>query len=489
MLKYSVIERPRVLISACLLGEKCRYDGGHKYDDVVASKIGQWVEWIKVCPESDAGLPTPREPMIFDGKRMVTASGADITEKIRGFAERIVSKYRKLGLRGFICKKGSPSCGLTTTLGLFTEEIVRAFPDMPVVEEWQMHDAYSRESFISRLSATTTSSPAVSVVMPVRDAVATIDEAIDSVMSQTLEDFELIVVDDGSSDGTIERLVRWADRDSRVRVFTRPRRGLVAALNDGLILARSRFVARMDADDISIRNRLENQLAYLAARPEVVVVGSLIEIFPRKTSGMLEYEAWVNSLVEPEDIAREIFVESPLPHPSVMFRRDVIKAIGGYREGPFPEDYDLWLRLNDEKRLLGKVREVLLRWRDSETRLSRQDPRYSFESFRRLKVEHLASFLCGRQEVQICGAGPYAKAWRKALEAAGIKVVRFLDVDPKKIGGWVSGKIPVLDWRHVNTLRDVPMLCAVCRRGARPQIRETLNCMGFREGFDYIFVQ
>ena len=334
--------------------------------------------------------------------------------------------------------------------------------------------------------------PTVSVLMPVRDAASTLAEALDSLAAQTLEAWELVAVDDGSQDGTLELLYAAAARDPRVRVLARPAEGIVAALNAGLCAVRAPLVARMDGDDLCHPERLEAQVALLAERPDLGLAGCLVECFPadRITDGMRRYEAWLNSLVEPEDIARERLVEAPLVHPSVVVRRGVLERVGGYRQGPFPEDYDLWLRLHEAGVRMAKVPRVLLRWRDGDGRLTRTDARYGRDVFVPLKVQHLvATFLAGHREVQIWGAGPDGKQWRPALSAAGVRVARFFDVDPRKIGGRVGREVPVVWWEQVTAHRGTPLLGAVGAKGARGQIREALSERGFREGEDFLFVQ
>lgn len=333
--------------------------------------------------------------------------------------------------------------------------------------------------------------PEVSVAMPVFNAAATVREAIESIRAQTLENWELVIVDDGSTDGTEDLLRDFAHEDDRIRVLHRAHRGIVAAANEAILEARCDLVARMDADDVSLPERLAEQVAVARARPDVAVVGCLIECFPRDTmtDGMARYESWLNELVEAEDIAREIFVESPLVNPSVLMRREVVRSLGGYREGPFPEDYDLWLRLHGSGHRMVKVPKVLYRWRDSSDRMTRRDPRYSRSAFRRLKVAHVVdSFLRGRQDVQIWGAGREGRLWRRALKVHGVRVVRFFDIDPAKIGRMVGNEVPILDRREIGYHRDIPLLCAVATWGAREEMRTFLREYGFVEGRDVVFV-
>ena len=327
--------------------------------------------------------------------------------------------------------------------------------------------------------------------MPVRDAAATVGEALASVLAQTLADLEVVAVDDGSADATPAILARAAATDPRVRVLARPPRGIATSLNDGLAACRAPLVARMDADDVSLPERLAAQVDLLDARPDLAAVACLVEIVAPDglTDGMRAYEAWLNGLVTPEAIDREMYVESPLPHPATTARRAALLAAGGWRDGPFPEDYDLWLRLHASGARFAKVPEVHLRWRDGGRRLSRTDPRYSPAAFRACKAEHLAAgFLAGHRAVQVCGAGRDAKAWGRVLATRGVRVIRWFEVDPRKVGQTVAGA-PVLPWPPGPDHRDVPLLAAVGRPAAHPRIRADLAAAGWREALDWRLVQ
>jgi hypothetical protein len=246
----------------------------------------------------------------------------------------------------------------------------------------------------------------------------------------------------------------------------------------------------MDADDIARPERLRLQLAH-ATETGATVVGCRVAVFPEElvTGGMRHYIEWVNGLTTHEAIAHGMFVESPMVHPSAMVARDALRGVGGWREGMFPEDYDLWLRLFEAGHRFAKVDEVLLEWRDSEARLTRTDPRYSVTAFRALKAEVLARTVLRCGEAQIWGAGPDGRAWYRALAERGISVLRYFDVDPKKIGRAVHGAAPILPWESVGDYRGVPLLVAVGVKGVRERIRRALAQVGYREGVDHICVQ
>jgi glycosyltransferase involved in cell wall biosynthesis len=327
--------------------------------------------------------------------------------------------------------------------------------------------------------------------MPCYDAALTLNEAIESIAAQTLTDFELVAVDDGSSDATVALLETWAERDPRVRLHRRPHTGIVEALNAGLAACRAPLVARMDADDRAHPRRLEKQVAYLAAHADVAVVGCLLEGFPAQDvrQGFRIYIQWLNSLVTPEAIARDIWIESPLAHPSVVMRRTCLERLGGYQDHGWPEDYDLWLRMHLAGERLAKVPEVLLDWREHLARLTRIDSRYAVENFLRAKARYLIEGpLQGRRSIVVWGAGPMGRRLSKHLVRGGAPLAGFVDIDPAKVGRTRRGlpihapqALPAL-W---SDLDDPVLLVAVGARGARVLIRDQLAAMGLVEGDDW----
>jgi glycosyltransferase involved in cell wall biosynthesis len=335
--------------------------------------------------------------------------------------------------------------------------------------------------------------PAVSVLLPCYNAEANLDEALESLARQTIEEIEVIAVDDGSVDSTPAILARWAGFDSRIRVIRQDHAGIIEALNRGMAACSAPYIARMDHDDRCHSQRLFLQKGYLDAHPEVAVAGCLVRATPfgQVREGLRIYLDWLNSLVEGEDIRREIFIESPLVHPSVMFRAEVVRAVGGYQERGWPEDYDLWLRLYLNGVRFGKVPQVLLEWREHPHRLTRLDSRYSLENFLRLKAHYLTQGpLASRQSIFVWGAGMTGRRLVKQLERLEVPLVAFIDVDPAKIGRRRRG-LPVLapdelPERWGNSPKPA-LLAAVGARRARPLIRQHIRSMGLEEGSDWWF--
>ncbi|MBW2734763.1 MAG: glycosyltransferase [Deltaproteobacteria bacterium] len=330
--------------------------------------------------------------------------------------------------------------------------------------------------------------PEVSVLLPVRDGAATLAAALESLASQSHREHEVIVVDDGSQDESIDIVKGFAQRDPRVRLVEPGAVGLVAALNIAAQEARAPILARMDADDICMPYRLRRQLSWLRRRPELTVVGSLVETFgsAADNAGWQRYIKWLNSCRDEERIARELLVESPLAHPSVMMRRGPFESVGGYRDFDGPEDYDLWLRLARAGARFAKVPVVLLRWRDHAQRLTRMDSRYRPEAFLALKIEHLlAGPLKERaRPLLLWGAGRDGGRFGRALLARGVAIEAFIDIDPRRIGNTRHGR-PVVAPNDITDFEHPMVLVVVPVAGARKLIRGRLTLRGLREGRDY----
>lgn len=331
--------------------------------------------------------------------------------------------------------------------------------------------------------------PAVSVVLPFRDAESTVEEAVGSILEQTFRDFELIAIDDGSSDRSAAVIEALAATDHRIRLIGTARSGLVGALNAGLAEARADLVARMDADDVMLPSRLEEQVDRMRRFPELAVLGCRVELFPDDAirAGYREYVRWQNDCVTHEQIGAHRYLESPFAHPTVMFRRELVASAGGYREGPFPEDYELWLRLLAAGTRMEKLPRVLLRWRESTGRASRIDPRYSREAFDRLRADWLARDprLDSGRPLAIWGAGRRTRLRAAHLVPLGRSPAAWIDIDPKKIGRSIDG-VPVVAPEWLGRDPKPFVLVYVATHGARELVAERLTGLGYAIGLDWL---
>ena len=330
------------------------------------------------------------------------------------------------------------------------------------------------------------------MLLPFKDAAQTLAECIESILAQTLTAIEIIAVNDFSRDGSLQLLRRY--NDDRIRVIENHVRGLVSALNTGLAHCAAPLVARMDADDIMHRSRLKKQYEYLRAHPDVVLVATQARKFPQRSvqNGYVEYMRWQNSVLSSVDIHNQIYIESPFAHPSVMFRRDSILAAGAYRQGSFPEDYELWLRLLHSGHRMEKLPQVLLDWRESETRLSRVSRNYAREAFDRIRAQYLSQD--GRiqnKSLAFWGAGRKTRQRARHLLNKGFEATVWIDIDPKKIGNRIDG-VDVVEpaWLEQAVVDDNKpfVLNYVTNHGARDIARTYLERIGYALGRDYLEV-
>lgn len=330
---------------------------------------------------------------------------------------------------------------------------------------------------------------AVDVLLPYRNAATTLSACLESLAVQTLPTWRLIAVDDQSSDDSALMIEAFARRFPRIVRLSSPEPGLVAALNAGLKVAEAPLIARMDADDVMHPERLERQVAWLVGHPETGVIGC--RVATEHPPGLRHYISWSNTLLDHEAIARARFIESPLIHPTVCFRHELIDRYGGYQTGDFPEDYELWLRWLDAGVRFAKVDAELLTWRDPPNRLTRTDPRYRVEAFFDIKAGYLARWLDRhspfKRRVWVWGAGYETRRRVRRLRAHGIVLEGFIDVDPRKIG--TSNQ----DGRVVAP-EEAPgpehgfVLAAVGSRGARELIAARLHALGYREGASFLAI-
>lgn len=328
--------------------------------------------------------------------------------------------------------------------------------------------------------------PLVSVLLPYRNAQHTLAAAVESILAQSYTNIELILVNNGSTDQSRAVAEQFAHTDPRVRCAEEPRRGVVFATEKAYSLARGTLIARMDADDTAFPEKLEKQVAYLLAHPQLGGVSCLVENGAHEDiagGGMDYYVQWTNTRISAEEIAISRFVESPIINPTILLRRATVEQHGLYRSGDFPEDYELWLRLLHRGVLLAKVPEVLLRWNDSSHRLTRTDSLYSTDAFYRIKSRYAALALqpvtAQCRQLFVWGAGRVTRHRVALLEAEGVRIDRFIDLKANAQGN-------VMCYRDLVYSPAVFVLVYVASRGARADIQAYLTALGFAEGTDFL---
>lgn len=331
----------------------------------------------------------------------------------------------------------------------------------------------------------TNTRPTISTVMPVRNCGKWLGDAVDSILNQSFTDFELIIIDDNSTDGSVDAL----PVDPRIRILRHDSCGIVSSLNHGLLNAKGRYIARMDGDDIAFPERFATQVAFFDANPEIDIVSGLVDIFSddfEVEEGSRYYQEWLNSIINEADIDREIFVESPLAHPSVLIRKSLFRQIGLYRDISWAEDYDLWLRAWLAGARIAKVEEPVVRWREHPQRLSYTDPRCSKKEFIKAKGWAMSESVLKDRSAVICGTGQVAVKLCDVLLLLGVAVLGFVDIAPNKIHK-TRRNLPIHSFEDLIKIRgDALIVGALGARGAGGKLRELLVSNELIEGKDFI---
>lgn len=258
--------------------------------------------------------------------------------------------------------------------------------------------------------------PKISVIMPAYNAETYIKEAIDSILSQTYGDFELIVLNDCSKDRTEEIILSYTD--PRIVYLKNPQNmGVAATLNRGLAVAGGTYIARMDADDISLPERFAQQVAFLDANPQVAVLGTNSETFDE--NGPL-YTGW--SATNPAQMKVDLLFSCGVAHPSVMMRKAVIQQLGGYDpEFEGMEDYDLWCRVAEHHGVT-TLEDILLRYRVHSGQVTKNPSKKYMERLRRLKLRQLGQLGISADNpgVELFCQGKHPKTKEEILQTAGL---------------------------------------------------------------------
>ncbi|CAH1553005.1 glycosyltransferase [Vibrio rotiferianus] len=184
--------------------------------------------------------------------------------------------------------------------------------------------------------------PLVSIILPVFNAERYISQTLESLIEQTYDNYELIILDDGSNDNSLSIIKSFATRSGKVKVISRENKGLIASLNELLSLCQGQYIARADADDIYIQDRIEKQVKYLQSNPDIAVVGTSYNHISENGT----YLSSRRQLIHPESLQVSVLFGSPLAHPTVMINKSICgKDLYYDNDYPYAEDYELWIRL------------------------------------------------------------------------------------------------------------------------------------------------
>ncbi len=331
--------------------------------------------------------------------------------------------------------------------------------------------------------------PKISVILPFYNAEATLERAIQSIISQSFTDFECILINNNSTDTSEQIAHKFVVADKRVKLISEKKQGVMFASNAGWDVSKGEYIARMDADDWSHPDRLKLQSEFLDLNPDYGVVASLVKhvCHSEYTGGMERFVEWSNSIITYQEILNNRFIELPIVNPTAMWRREVATKNGMYLSGSFPEDYEMWLRWLENGVKICKLDKVLLNWHDSDDRLTRTDSIYSDNSFYKIKTKYLAKWLKTNNpfhpKVAVWGASKISRRRARLLESHGIEICCYIDT---KKGRQLDHSIYY--YQDIPSPEEIFVLTYIKQVEHREEIREFLPQKGFEEGKNFLLV-
>jgi glycosyltransferase involved in cell wall biosynthesis len=331
--------------------------------------------------------------------------------------------------------------------------------------------------------------PLISVILPFYNAAGTLARAAGSILEQDYDNYELIMVDNNSTDGSREIAINLASSNSRIRLVKEKKQGVVHASNRGFEMAQGSYIVRMDADDTAEPSRLKYQSNYLDQHADCDAVAGLAEHVPHSVdaAGFSRFVDWSNSIQSYEEIYNNRFIELPVVNPTLMWRRETAEKHGLYRAGNFPEDYEMVLRWLEGGVKIVKIPVVVLRWYDSDTRLTRTDAIYSDKSFYNTKSLYLASWLKKNNpfhpHVSVWGASRISRRRARLLEQHGVQLKNYIDTKKsRQIGS------EIIYYKDLPAAGQMFILSYIRQMDNRNRIREFLCKKGYVEGRDFMMI-
>lgn len=331
--------------------------------------------------------------------------------------------------------------------------------------------------------------PKISVIIPFYNAEKSLHDACKSLAKQTFLDFECILIDNNSTDKSAEIANEWKQRDYRFKLVYEKRQGVAYASARGSKQAKSKYIARMDSDDIMIDYRLEKQYNFLESNLEYGAVGGLVKFGgnQKKAAGIKRFVDWNNQIIAHEQVSLYQFAELPVINPTLMWRKQTEVDYGGYQHGDFPEDFELILRWLSKGVKIGKVNLEVLIWNDPPNRLTRTDERYSFDSFYKIKAYYLNLWLQKHNphypDVLIWGASRLARKRAQHLVKSNIHILGYIDISTKRDIGE-----NIIHFKDIPPVGKAFILIYTPQINIKEKIKTHFQSIGYKNGIHFLFV-
>ena len=330
--------------------------------------------------------------------------------------------------------------------------------------------------------------PLVSIVMPVKNTSQFLKECLDSILNQTYVKWELLAVDDESTDDSFKILIEYSEKDKRIKVFQNNGNGIIDALRLAYSKTSGNLITRMDSDDIMTQNKLTILSRNLLANGKGSIAVGLVQYFSEKElgDGFKNYENWLNNLTIKGTNFEDIYKECVIPSPCWMVYREDLEKSNAFKPNTYPEDYDLTFRfyINGLKPI--PCNKILHHWRDYPTRTSRTNEHYADNTFIVIKADYFVSQeYDNSKNLVLWGAGGKGKALAQILIKKGIKFHWICD-NPKKIGKHIYDQ-KMLSFNELDKIDNTQSIVTVANSNAQKEIKKHFKALGKVANEDYFF--
>ncbi|WP_104733852.1 glycosyltransferase family 2 protein [Hanstruepera ponticola] len=328
----------------------------------------------------------------------------------------------------------------------------------------------------------------ISILTPFKNTAEFLPECLDSVINQSIDNWELIIIDDHSTDNSHSVVSNYANKDSRIKLFTNEGNGILDALRLAFKKSEGNFITRMDSDDIMIPNKLETLVENLEKFGKGYVAVGKVKYFSNIgiSDGYSKYERWLNKLTETGTNYSEIYKECVIPSPCWMMHREDLITCDAFNPDLYPEDYDLTFRFYKHSMACIPCDEILHLWRDYSTRTSRTHEHYAQNYFLEIKLKYFLELdYDSNRPLVIWGAGFKGKTIAKLLLDNQVPFHWICD-NPKKIGKSIYDQL-MLPFSFLETISSPQSIITVASPKAQKEIRLYFKNLNMFPVKDYFF--
>ena len=330
--------------------------------------------------------------------------------------------------------------------------------------------------------------PLISILTPFKNSAIYLTECLESISNQTYKNWELVIVDDTSTDASYDIVAAYANNDQRIKLFKNDGHGIIDALKLGFANSKGDYITRMDSDDIMAPNKLAVLLRALEVNGRQHIAVGLVNYFREDgiNDGYKRYEQWLNKLTLKGNNYSEIYKECVIPSPCWMIHKDDLIACNAFNPNRYPEDYDLAFRFYKFNIKCIPCDSVLHHWRDYETRSSRTDEHYAQNYFLDIKLHYFLELEYDKNRIlTVWGAGFKGKYIAKMLKKRKVQFIWICN-NPKKIGKHIYG-IELHNFKHLSELENPQCIVTVANETSQERIRNYFTTHHMKSMEDYFF--